>query len=216
MQSFRGASQNDAEGAAAPRNDKWQKSLISRPFHAFHDAEVTAEFRPGAKVAVVRNDAGTNQTVTAMKELLTVLATWLSLNAGLPAIQNHPQIEMVQPVRMAAIRYRGLASDRAPVTASDSDAPLAVSNIVALYDDARKTIYLPYGWRGSPAELSVLVHELVHHIQNEAGMKFACAGEREKLAYDAQAKWLAMFGMTLQEEFDIDPFTLLVRTNCLQ
>jgi hypothetical protein len=158
----------------------------------------------------------TTKTVTAMKELLTVLATWLSINFGLPAIQDHPQIEMVQPVRMAAIRYRGLVPDRAPVTQSDDDAPLGTpTNIVALYDDARKTIYLPHGWRGSPAELSVLVHELVHHIQNEAGMKFACPGEREKLAYDAQAKWLAIFGMTLEAEFDVDPFSLLVRTNCL-
>jgi hypothetical protein len=151
-----------------------------------------------------------------MKELLTVLATWLSMNFGLPAIQDHPQIEMVQPVRMAAIRYRGLVPDRAPVTQSDDEAPLGTpTNIVALYDDARKTIYLPYGWRGSPTELSVLVHELVHHIQNEAGMKFACPGEREKLAYDAQAKWLAMFSTTLEAEFEIDPLSLLVRTNCL-
>jgi hypothetical protein len=158
----------------------------------------------------------TGKTVTAMKELLTVLATWLSINFGLPAIENHPQIEMVPPVRMVALRYRGLAPDRAPVTASDDDAPLgAASNIVALYDDSKKTIYLPHGWRGSPAELSVLVHELVHHLQNEAGMKFTCPGEREKLAYDAQAKWLALFGTTLQAEFDIDPLSLLVRTNCL-
>jgi hypothetical protein len=151
-----------------------------------------------------------------MKELLTVLATWLSINFGLPAIENHPQIEMVQPVRMVALRYRGLAPARAPTTSSDDDAPLgAATNIVALYDDARKVIYLPHGWRGSPAELSVLVHELVHHLQNEASMKFACPAEREKLAYDAQAKWLALFGTTLEAEFEIDPLSLLVRTNCL-
>jgi hypothetical protein len=151
-----------------------------------------------------------------MKELLTVLATWLSINFGLPAIENHPHVEMVQPVRMAALRYRGLAPDRAPETATSDDAPLGTpTNIVALYDDSRKTIYLPSGWRGTPAELSVLVHELVHHLQNEAGMKFACPAEREKLAYHAQMKWLALFGTTLEAEFDVDPFSLLVRTNCL-
>jgi hypothetical protein len=33
--------------------------------------------------------------------------------------------------------------------------------------------------------------------------------------YRAQRAWLALFGRTLEQEFDIDPMTVLVRTNCL-
>jgi len=55
---------------------------------------------------------------------------------------------------------------------------------------------------------------MVHHLQNLAGMKFACSGEREKLAYQAQQEWLALFGRNLFEDFDTDAFTLLVRTAC--
>ena len=40
---------------------------------------------------------------------------------------------------------------------------------VAVYDDATRTIYLAEGWSGATrAELSVLVHEMVHHLQSRA------------------------------------------------
>lgn len=34
-------------------------------------------------------------------------------------------------------------------------------------------------------------------------------------AFAAQERWLGMFGSDLVKEFELDPFTLLVRTNCL-
>ena len=87
---------------------------------------------------------------------------------------------------------------------------------VALYDDRDNTIYLPTKWTGqTPAEVSVLVHEMVHHLQNIAKAKFECPQAREQLAYAAQQKWLALFGRNLNDEFQIDPFTLLVTTRCM-
>jgi hypothetical protein len=73
------------------------------------------------------------------------------------------------------------------------------------------------GWSGkTPGELSVLVHEMVHHVQNVPGLKFACPEERENVAFEAQERWLDRFNGDLLTEFGLDPFfTLLVRTNCL-
>ncbi len=86
---------------------------------------------------------------------------------------------------------------------------------VAVYNDQTKTIYLSDKWTGhTPAELSVLVHEMVHHLQNEAGTKYECAAEREKLAYEAQEKWLSLFGRNLEGEFNINGLALLVSTSC--
>jgi hypothetical protein len=192
------------------------KCVISRPFHGWRDAGFTGEFRPFAMVSARPQRSGPQRTVTAMTELLTLIATWLSIHFGLPATDAHPRVELVPSARMAVLRYRGLAGDRAPVATPATDAPLdAGRNIVALYDDTRRVIYLPQDWRGTPAEVSVLVHEMVHHLQNEAGMKFACPAEREKEAYYAQAKYLALHGLTLEQEFAIDALSLLVRTNCL-
>jgi hypothetical protein len=86
---------------------------------------------------------------------------------------------------------------------------------VALYDDVSRTIFLPDGWTGrTQAELSVLVHEMVHHLQKEARLTYPCPAASEKLAYEAQQKWLGLFGLDLANEFEIDPFTLLATTAC--
>ena len=153
-----------------------------------------------------------------MNALLTAIVIWLAANFDLPVNYEHPSVEHVPSTPMAALRYRGLASDHAPVPDPRNDAqPLDPgSNVVALYDPKRNVIYLPDGWSGrTPAELSVLVHEMAHHLQNQAGLKFDCPGAQEKVAYAAQAQWLALFGKTLEDEFEIDGLSLLVRTNCL-
>ena len=59
-----------------------------------------------------------------------------------------------------------------------------------------------------PAELSVLVHEMVHHLQAASDMRFACPAEREVLAYRAQGAWLGLFGESLESAFGIDAATL--------
>ena len=86
--------------------------------------------------------------------------------------------------------------------------------VVAVYDN--DIIYLSDGWRGgSPADESVLIHEMVHHLQKHAQLRYGCPQEREKLAYQAQERWLTRFGATLRSEFEIDPMTLLLHSACL-
>jgi len=87
--------------------------------------------------------------------------------------------------------------------------------VVSIYDSRRGVILLPQGWSGdTPAEISMLVHEVTHHMQFQEGLRYACPQEREKLAYAAQEKWLGMFRTTLQAEFEIDANTLFISTNC--
>ncbi|NOC47349.1 DUF6647 family protein [Ruegeria sp. HKCCD7559] len=89
-----------------------------------------------------------------------------------------------------------------------------VLDIEALYDRKNGTIVLPETWRPSPLSLSRFVHELVHHFQAEANLTYACPAAAEALAYDAQERWLGLFGKTLEESFEIDQLTLFVLTNC--
>ena len=91
------------------------------------------------------------------------------------------------------------------------------SEIVSLYNTESKTIFLRDGWTGkTPAELSILVHEMVHHLQNVGQLKFACPQEREELAYKAQDQWLGLLGHDLMHDFDMDAFTILVKSKCLR
>lgn len=139
-------------------------------------------------------------------DLQNAIGDWLAFEFGLPKTLEQATVAFASPSRMAGLRFRDLSSDQWPNERSE---------ILAVYDDDAKTIYLPEGWTGgTAAELSVLVHETVHHLQNVDRQKFACPEEREKMAYEAQERWLKLFSGSLEADFQLDPFTVLVRTTC--
>lgn len=161
---------------------------------------------PGTGYIVVPTDFTKDASGRSLKELRGAIAAWLILEFDLPKASAHARIAFVPPGRMARLRFR----DVSPVGPVDDG-----SEVLAVYNDDARTIYLPLGWTGeTPADLSVLVHETVHHLQNAGRLKFACAEEREKMAFAAQERLLEFFGGSLETDFGLDPFTILVRTNC--
>lgn len=154
-----------------------------------------------------------------MEPLLTAIVTWLFIGFGLPADYNHPRIEFVSSAKMAAVQFRGRGAAYTRALSSGGShlgRPASQRNVEALYDDSTRTIYLSEGWTGNtPAEVSVLVHEMVHHLQNRARLKYVCPQAREKLAYAAQNQWLARSGRNLMDAFELDPLTVLLRTKCM-
>jgi hypothetical protein len=42
---------------------------------------------------------------------------------------------------------------------------------------------------------------MAHHFQNILSLKHACPQERERLAYEAQDRWLRLFGHSLETDF---------------
>jgi hypothetical protein len=134
--------------------------------------------------------------------LLDTIVLWLAANFDLPASAQGPALVGVAEAELVAMRY-------------GPEANVPPGLVVAVYDHEARIIYISDGWTGrTPAELSVLVHEMVHHLQAAAGMRFACPAAREALAYDAQDAWLGLFGETLESAFGIDPASRLVGTVC--
>ncbi|MGY8663156.1 DUF6647 family protein [Bradyrhizobium sp. UFLA05-109] len=149
----------------------------------------------------------------AAEDLFDEIVAWLTSNFDLPAIKERPAIEFTSRMELARLRARDLASSQSFI---GNDGQLAQREVVALYDNNTRTILLPDDWGGtSPADQSVLVHEMVHHLQNLGKLKFDCPQAREKTAYLAQAKWLERFGMSLEKEFDVDMFTVLISSACM-
>jgi hypothetical protein len=131
------------------------------------------------------------------------ITLWLSANFDLPVPEQPPRLATLPASDLVSMRY-------------GPEARIEPGQVVAVYDDAAETIYLSQGWTGrTPAELSVLVHELVHHLQSSANQSFSCPAERERVAYQAQGAWLALFDESLVTAFDIDAATLLVSTVCI-
>jgi hypothetical protein len=144
------------------------------------------------------------------------IAAWLSAEFGVVGFDQYPRIEFVPPEQMAMLRYAGSPRASAQNKLSTTELAALSRDTVAIYVDAERAIYLSTTWTGnSPADLSVLVHEMVHHLQNLAGEKFECPQEREKIAYAAQERWLLRFGHSLEADFELDGFSLLAKTRCL-
>ncbi len=152
-----------------------------------------------------------------MDALLIAIVTWLSLNYGLPATADLPKVTFATPMEITLMHYQAFTGPaRAQVIAAYNALPAGKRReVVSVYDTQSGVILLPYGWTArTPAELSVLVHEMAHHLQTVAKLSYACPEEREELAYQAQEKWLEQFGTNLEREFAIDDLTLLVSTHC--
>ena len=120
----------------------------------------------------------------------SIIMHWVS---GYLRISEHydlPCFEFTQTGSIAALRSKNSHSKRQDMGA---------------YEDTMNTIYLPEGWTGkTPAEVSILVHQMVYHIQNLAGLKYECLWERERLAYTAQERWLRLHDSNLWDAFAID------------
>jgi hypothetical protein len=146
---------------------------------------------------------------------ITAMEIWVSNQFDLPAMHEHPRIEFAPPAKIASLRFTDLLSDAGAQVEPNNRASSAQHDTIAIYDDATRTIYLPEGWTGGTAgELSILVHEMVHHFQNVLALKHECPQEREKLAYLAQERWLGLFGHSLADDFALDPFSLFAKTTC--
>ena len=139
-----------------------------------------------------------------IRGLTAAVAEWVAAELHAAPPTRLPRLEFADAARLRALRY----GDRA----STSAAPLEV---VALYDDAAGTVLLREGWTGTtPAEMSVLVHEMVHHVQNGEARVYACERAREAEAYELQDRWLRLYGESLESAFELNGLALLVLTRC--
>ena len=74
----------------------------------------------------------------------------------------------------------------------------------ALYENS--VIYLPTGWKpAGNREKSILLHELVHHVQRTNNVTVPCRGALEQEAYELQVRWL-------EEHGEADPYKLIGTT----
>jgi hypothetical protein len=119
-------------------------------------------------------------SVDSLDNSLRSAGAWISNIFDLPDIQTLPAIRRIPSEKLALLSGTSIASDRLPDTAVMHQR--SAHEMVARYDYAKKTIYLSGGWNGStPAEMSMLVHLMAHHLQNvrtHASSRFRCSASR--------------------------------------
>jgi hypothetical protein len=115
-------------------------------------------------------------------DLVAVLDAWLDAHSGYAARATAPRVVIVD--RQAAALRPGTAARMGQATRG-------------LYDPDSATIILVAPWSPDDArDVSVLLHELVHHRQHTA-RHWYCPGQQEPDAYRLQAAWLAERGLTI-------------------
>lgn len=120
-----------------------------------------------------------------MKEMLVSLLMWISAETGIPYQgQAIPEVARVSAEALVRIQFNGnLPENYDPKTTA----------YLGLYDHKRNRIYVLRDLQlDSPYGKSVLVHELVHYMQYNAGLqdKVMCRRQLEELAYITQETFL--------------------------
>ena len=81
-----------------------------------------------------------------------------------------------------------------------------------MYDKENDIIYLPDDWdRRESWDMGVLVHEMVHYLQDMNEMKFACSAEMEKMAWPIQQFYLKK---RHNFDWDYDKLWFTMISNC--
>jgi hypothetical protein len=128
-------------------------------------------------------------------ERVAELVQWIAANSDYaPQLRHPPRFMFLSPDQIrhtfsgAAMGYR---SETSSVRAAQTNG----------------TIYLPETFTLGRDDY-VLVHELVHHLQDESGKKFECLAAREREAYILQTKFVQERGVG---EVPNDMYMLLLR-----
>jgi hypothetical protein len=113
-----------------------------------------------------------------VEELVLVLEDWLDQETKYESVQTRPTIKIIAAKQAQEIS--GTAKGHSGRTRG-------------LYDAESQTIFLVEPWTPKNVnDVSVLLHELVHHRQ--AGHHFYCPAAQEKDAYRIQDAWLNLRG----------------------
>ena len=113
-----------------------------------------------------------------MKEILTALMIWLGANTTLDTNHDIPKVVFLPQEKMEQIYY--------------VDEPEKLPNeLHGIYDTDSDTIILRDTWdRRKPWDMGVLVHEMVHYLQDMNNVDFQCTAQMEKDAWPIQQKYL--------------------------
>ena len=150
-----------------------------------------------------------------MIELVMSLMLWISTVTGWP-VPEPPTITYVDNGQEMFLKSHDCDSKPNQPVCQTYDG--TQSNILGLYHSVTGTIYLSRDfWPASTRDQSILLHELIHHMQYSRDYKYyksLCRGDIEKEAYDLQEKWLKQRGKTLLETIELGPLMRHILTRC--
>ena len=150
-----------------------------------------------------------------MTEVIMTLMLWISTTTGW-AIPEPPTITYIESGQEMFMISNDCYNKPDQFICSTYNPE--TTKILGLYNNETRTVILNKDfWRASVKDQSILLHELIHHMQysnNWDQYRKKCKGDIEKEAYDLQEKWLEQRGLTLGKTIDLGPLMRHVLTQC--
>ena len=152
---------------------------------------------------------------------LTSMMIWINAMTGLPIPPSPPEIVYTDAREMKYLMYgcnsktprRKICKKLKETGEITND----LTSTIGLYDHDRKVIHLNPIIRtyDKPVRDSVIIHELVHHMQFSANIPYQCFGQLEETAYDIQNKYIKKEGKKdIFTELNISPLYLFIIFSC--
>jgi hypothetical protein len=122
---------------------------------------------------------------------------WIGANTGYDVDLPHPVIKIVTQQELERIYSKGAGTE---------------NHLHGFYDRKEDIIYLPDTWKQyDPWSQGVLLHELVHYVQDQNQAKFQCTNEMEKELWPLQKQYLLEYHGYV---WDYDELWFAVISNC--
>lgn len=162
-----------------------------------------------------------------MKILASVAV--LALGLGAVAAPDKNTQKRVEDAARTVERFSGTSIEKLPTIVFRNPETLSARylranyvsrrmRVFAYYDPEKNTMHLPSGADlNSHKDFSILVHEMVHHYQNEQGRgrsKPDCSSRVEHEAYSIQKQYLAEHGLKF-EDIGVSSFFIFLIANCM-
>jgi hypothetical protein len=137
-----------------------------------------------------------------MDALTLIMLGWIVANTGM-SLPEPPDIKLVPQEELVEIQY-------------GPSPPETTFQLEALYNHHSGTVYLRESWDAEDLfDRSVLLHELVHHVQITNELEVPCLAALERQAYELQAQWLEEQG--IEDPYGLmgtNEFTVRLLTAC--
>ena len=151
---------------------------------------------PASTFSAPQTDPLAWRDLSSLPALTEHLDEWLDAHTDLPRRKTPPRIQLIGGGWAASLQ-----------TAAQS---FRSDKTRGLYDSGSETIYLVRPWNGrDPHDVSVLLHELVHHRQAMSGHWY-CPGAQELPAYRIQDRWLNALGL----ESNVNWIAVVLEAGC--
>jgi len=112
-----------------------------------------------------------------MKEIITALMIWLGANTHFNTNHDIPTVIFLPQDQLNTMYFK--------------DHHDHTSTLHGLYNKDIDTIFLPDTWdRRSAWDMGVLLHEIIHYLQDVNGVEFLCDQQMERDAWPIQQNYL--------------------------